>query len=63
MPAEKLSFPPPLPLSASRVHQQCDYNRLIGVIFGAFFFFFSGKSFAQCDVDIHFHGRECRPPG
>ena len=38
MPAEKLSFPPPLPLSASRVHQQCDYNRLIGVIFGAFFF-------------------------
>ena len=37
--AEKLSFPPPLPLSASRVHQQCDYNRLIGVIFGAFFLF------------------------
>ena len=59
--AEKLSFPPPLPLSAPRVHQQCDYNRLISMIFGAFFF--SGKSFAQCDVDIHFHGRECRPPG
>ena len=37
--AEKLSFPPPLPLSASRVHQQCDYNRLISMIFGAFFFF------------------------
>ena len=32
--AEKLSFSPPLPLSASRVQQQCD----IGMIFGAFFF-------------------------
>lgn len=41
--AEKLSFPPPLPLSASRVHQQCDYNRLISMIFGAFFFFFQEK--------------------